>query len=481
MGKHGKDNMSKKEKQTERARKKENFKKNLSSLYSNQIKKQGIELPKLKSHKAAIILDMKNKKTTNSRESLINNLKNKLETEDNNINSKISMAHLLESSYHGRSLSNNYQFETLLQKVDYLNKDDEEFFNEDEEIKGNKSNVDNSKKLFMKDLKKVIESSDVVLEVLDARDPNSYRSKELESQVLSFKDEKKLILVINKIDLVSAENANAWKLYLQQEFPCVLFKANTQNQNSNLSNISIYHSSMSEQKHFIDEMIHSNKAVGGEDLMNILKNYARIEGGETKKTLVVGIVGFPNVGKSSIINSLKRGKAVGVSSVPGYTKAISEIILDKNIKLLDCPGVVYSSSNKSGSQLNQLSNVLRPEQIDDPVNIVFTILKKVSLEEIFNTYNIYELEKDHISKNIINEILSSTYQLNSNNPMSNLISLDKVEKLLCLLAIRFNKYKQGGVLDLSQAALIIIKDWNDGKIKYMTPVPNNGKNMCLDC
>ena len=62
---------------------------------------------------------------------------------------------------------------------------------------------DHSKKAYQKELNQVIENADVILEVLDARDPMSCRSKELESQILSHKDSKKLILVLNKVDLVS--------------------------------------------------------------------------------------------------------------------------------------------------------------------------------------------------------------------------------------------------------------------------------------
>ena len=458
MGKHGKNNMSRKEVQTVRSKRKDDLKKNFNNFQSSKgLNKQGVELPQLKSHKAAIISDMKNKKVTDARSNLIETLKSKLQNEEQS-NNKITMGHLLESSYQGRSMSNNQQYESLMKSIDYYNREEESGFYGDE-IKTNKINVDMSKKSFMKDLKKVIESSDVILEVLDARDPMSYRSRELESQILSHKDEKKLILVINKIDLVTSENAQGWKDYLKQEFPCVLFKANTQNQNSNLSNITIYHSSMSQQKDFIDEMINSNKAVGGEDLMNILKNYCRIE--DTKKSLVVGIVGFPNVGKSSIINSLKRGKAVGVSSTPGYTKAISEIILDKHIKLLDCPGVVYSSN----SEINMLSNILRPEQLEDPVTVAGIIIKKAGIDELFRVYNVQkELEHDIVSQTLYKEVFF--------NPIVN-FDIEQVEKILCLLARRFNKYKQGGLADIKQAALIIVKDWNDGKIKYMTQIPNN--------
>ena len=107
----------------------------------------------------------------------------------------------------------------------------------------------------------------------------------------------------------------------------------------------------------------TSTAVGTENLMNILKNYARVEGGDrkAKQVIAVGIVGFPNVGKSSLINSLKRSKAAAVGNVPGMTKGMQEVQLDKNITLLDSPGVVLTTKDQSDSLI--LRSALRVEEI----------------------------------------------------------------------------------------------------------------------
>lgn len=80
--------------------------------------------------------------------------------------------------------------------------DDFNLTNIKDEKKTNHLNKELSRKAYVKELKEVIDNSDVILQVLDARDPLSCRSKELESQILSHRDGKKIILVLNKIDLI---------------------------------------------------------------------------------------------------------------------------------------------------------------------------------------------------------------------------------------------------------------------------------------
>lgn len=94
----------------------------------------------------------------------------------------------------------------------------------------------------------------------------------------------------------------------------------------------------------VNEMLQSNKSIGTEELLQVLKNYCRNDSSnkKNKHAIIVGIIGFPNVGKSSLINSLKRSRVAPIGNTPGLTKAIQEIQLDKDIILLDCPGVIQS-------------------------------------------------------------------------------------------------------------------------------------------
>lgn len=64
----------------------------------------------------------------------------------------------------------------------------------------------------------------------------------------------------------------------------------------------------------------SSVCLGADSLLQLLKNYCRTNG--VKTSITVGIIGYPNVGKSSLINSLKRSRAVGVSSTAGFTRTV---------------------------------------------------------------------------------------------------------------------------------------------------------------
>ena len=100
---------------------------------------------------------------------------------------------------------------------------------------------------------------------------------------------KKLVLVLNKIDLVPREVVEEWLKYLRNEFPTIAFKATTQSQKDHLSS----------SKHESLDTAGSGSR-GGATLLKLLGNYCRNK--NLKTAIRVGVVGFPNVGKSSIIN-----------------------------------------------------------------------------------------------------------------------------------------------------------------------------------
>jgi len=297
---------------------------------------------------------------------------------------------------------------------------------------------DLSKKAYVKLLKEVIESSNVILEVLDARDPEGCRSKELEDEIKNHRDKKKLIFILTKIDLVPRENAAKWKSYLEKFYPTIMFRANLEKKTTNLKTANVYQNSIESNKEFVNDILKSKLAFGTDKILELLKNYA--EG----KNITAGVVGYPNVGKSSLINSLKRMKVANVSNVPGYTKAIQEIRIDNDIKILDCPGVVFSHNDQNSLMYK---NVLRVEDIHDPIPIAKNILNKVNKKELILLYE----TKD----------------------------FDKSDQFLILLAQKRGKLIKTGIVDLDKAARIIIKDFNDGKIPCYTDPPNSENDIIM--
>jgi len=122
------------------------------------------------------------------------------------------------------------------------------------------------KRNYMKELKEVIENSDIILEVLDARDPEGCRCREIEAEILAKSGDKKIIFILNKIDLVPIEVVQLWKKKLSREYATVLFKSNTQSQNKEYGQIKLFNNAVKDKKELVNQILASSKSVGPDKL-----------------------------------------------------------------------------------------------------------------------------------------------------------------------------------------------------------------------
>ena len=143
-----------------------------------------------------------------------------------------------------------------------------------------------------------------------------------------------------------------WLVYLREELPAVAFKAATKKKGAIKQmrmpqHVQAAGSSLQGGAN-ANADLETSECLGADTLMQLLKNYSRSN--DVKSVISVGVVGLPNVGKSSVINSLKRSNVAHTGNAPGITRTVQEIHLDKHIRLLDSPGLVTSTAESPAAE-----------------------------------------------------------------------------------------------------------------------------------
>ncbi|KAL4770374.1 NUC091 domain-containing protein [Aspergillus nidulans var. acristatus] len=256
------------------------------------------------------------------------------------------------------------------------------------------------------ELYKVIDSSDVVIHVIDARDPEGTRCRGIEKYIREEAPHKHLIFVLNKCDLVPTGVAAAWVRHLSKDYPTLAFHASI------------------------------NNSFGKGSLIQLLRQFSSLH--SDRKQISVGLIGYPNTGKSSIINTLRKKKVCTVAPIPGETKVWQYVTLMKRIYLIDCPGVVPPSQTDTPEDI-LLRGVVRVENVENPEQYIPAILKRVQPKHLERTYGIKETS-------------------------------DAIE-FLSILARKGGRLLRGGEPDLDGVAKMVINDFLRGKIPWFTPPP----------
>ncbi|KAG6070519.1 hypothetical protein E4U16_006805 [Claviceps sp. LM84 group G4] len=313
-----------------------------------------------------------------------------------------------------------------------------------------------SRKTYDKVFKQVVEQADVVLYVLDARDPEGTRSREVERSIMAAAaGGKRLILVLNKVDLIPPKVLRDWLVYLRRYFPTLPLRASGAASNAHVFN-------------HRDLTVQSTSAT----LFKALKSFAASR--QLKRAVSVGVIGYPNVGKSSVINALLSrmsgkgssgiSKACPAGAEAGVTTSIRSVKIDSKLTLLDSPGVVFpsSSSIQSGGLVNLknateahahliLLNAVPPKQIDDPVPAVTLLLRRLSSSP------------DLMRK------LTDVYDIPALLP--NRADGDVTTDFLVQVARKRGRLGRGGVPNVNAAAMTVVTDWRDGRIQGWVEAP----------
>ncbi|KAI7281136.1 nuclear/nucleolar GTP-binding protein [Hortaea werneckii] len=302
------------------------------------------------------------------------------------------------------------------------------------------------------ELYKVIDSSDVVIHVLDARDPLGTRCRSVEKYIREEAPHKHLLFLINKCDLIPTSVAAKWVKLLSQEYPTLAFHASLTN------------------------------SFGKGTLISLLRQFSALHA--NRKQISVGFIGYPNTGKSSIINTLRKKKVCATAPIPGETKVWQYITLMKRIYLIDCPGIVPPSMTDSPEDI-LLRGVVRVENVENPAQYIPAVLKKCRKHHLERTYDVkgWESKKEETKRKRKMEDLDGEAdpgqeeEGGSQDPMASANKTDKVRiqeavRFLELLARKGGRLLKGGEADVDGVAKMVLNDFLRGKIPWFSPPPS---------
>lgn len=356
---------------------------------------------------------------------------------------------------------------------------------------------------------RVVERSQLLVQIVDARNPLLFRCEDLENYVTSipantaemaavadqpgYRGPRKTLLLINKADLLEEEQRRAWAQYFDEhKIPFAFFSAQdeTARQLAKVQRDAQFASAreaQQEAEHAASEISSAptaeheeaeearavplhNLSLTDRDparILNVLeleelfaqvapdlKLFARdphdAENPGVPEKLTVGLVGYPNVGKSSTINALLGEKKVSVSATPGKTKHFQTIHLSPTTILCDCPGLVFPQFSTTPADL-VCDGILPIDQMREytaPSELVAQRIPKDLLEDVYN---------------ITIPVLSAD-EGGSGKPTG--------LEVLAAYAVARGLVRQGqGNPDESRAARYILKDYTHARLLYAHPPP----------
>ncbi|KAG7663005.1 uncharacterized protein J8A68_003474 [[Candida] subhashii] len=319
-----------------------------------------------------------------------------------------------------------------------------------------------------KQLWRVVERCDLIVQIVDARDPLAFRCIDLERYVNDLSEPehnktKKNLLLVNKADLLTRNQRLAWSEYFKiKKINFVFFSAAKANELLEKEKEEL--EMLQRDPDYVPTTVTSEpEEIETNDSIRILKieELEQLFMQEAPKfdqdpefpdrKLQIGLVGYPNVGKSSTINALVGSKKVSVSSTPGKTKHFQTIHLSPDVLLCDCPGLVFPNFAYTNGEL-VCNGVLPIDQLREhipPTSLVCQRIPKFFLEAVYGI---------HIPIQKIEDGGNGEYPT--------------ARELLNAYARARGYMTQGfGSADEPRASRYILKDYVNGKLLYVNPPP----------
>ncbi len=219
-----------------------------------------------------------------------------------------------------------------------------------------------------KEIKEVLNLIDIVYEVVDARMPISSKIVDIDDLV----NDKPRILVVSKYDICDkVETDKIMKMYEKSGYKVVAVDLINGKNISSLIKVT-------------------------QDMMEKENNKRRQKGLKARSARVL-IVGVPNVGKSTLINKLVGRNKAGVANTPGFTKNLTWIRINKEIELLDTPGILWPKlDNQEGAHILASFSSIKEEIVNIDELAIFILKKLYELypEKLKERYGIENLEED---------------------------------------------------------------------------------------
>lgn len=293
-------------------------------------------------------------------------------------------------------------------------------------------------------LRAVLDESDMVIEILDARDPLPFRSLHIEELIAS-KPGRRTLLLLNKIDTCPRESIEAWAAYLRTQHPTFLFRSATAFLPSG-PELTAQLKGKGKAKFSADN------GLGVDAVRAYLGEMARAK--DDDKPLAVAVLGPTNAGKSSFINSVLRNSVFPIYSPdrssrgPSTTEVAQETMLEvggQQIRLIDTPGLVWKTDEPATNAEVRARDILlrsrgRIDRLKDPSMAISHIVSRSSTEDLMIFYSLPAFAKGE--------------------PNSFLSGVARSHQLV----------KKRGELDMTGASRIVLRDWSTGKFpRYTTP------------